>query len=205
MLVKWIRCNVPENKKAMFSQAQEQWDILKNSDGFLAQVGGWDRKHTSQAAILSFWRDNDAYQVFMEDQHNTIFKENEQESTYDSISVQIYEKLQDINEQDILKLFSKGTILRIADCLVRDEKQDHFEWVQKNIWNVGLKKSDGMLAGVFCKNEKNHPNRYLVVSLWEHIYAHKHYVAYALPSLLEQANVKEDVIQMKGSLVELEE
>jgi hypothetical protein len=41
MLIKWIMCNVPENKKVMFSQAQN-----KSLDGFLGQVGGWDINHT---------------------------------------------------------------------------------------------------------------------------------------------------------------
>ncbi|EIJ82078.1 hypothetical protein PB1_04040 [Bacillus methanolicus PB1] len=54
MLIKWIMCNVPENKKEMFSQAQEQWAVLKSLDGFLGRVGGWDTNNTLKAGIS--WR-----------------------------------------------------------------------------------------------------------------------------------------------------
>lgn len=205
MLIKWILCNVPEKKKALFSQAQKQWDALKSLDGFLGQIGGWDINNSLKAGIISFWRDRGSYQLFMDHKHDEIFAANKQKNTYDSISVEIYEKKIDINGQDITRFLGKGKIIRIASCIVQDEKEEYFELMQKEIWNKGMSKSNGMLAGVFCKGEKNNRNKYLVVSLWKNEISHQKYVENTLPTLIEQSKTKEDLIQISGALIKVEE
>jgi len=46
MYIKWIICTVLDNKKEEFSKAQEKWSKTSESDGFIAQTGGWNFKKT---------------------------------------------------------------------------------------------------------------------------------------------------------------
>lgn len=89
LLVKYIRCEVEEEKRAAFSKAQGEWDRLSEVDGFLGQFGGWSG--SGEAVILAFWDSRQAYQYFMEHVHDTIFLENNQGKTYRSITVKLYE------------------------------------------------------------------------------------------------------------------
>jgi heme-degrading monooxygenase HmoA len=89
MLLKWIRCEVDEEKKAAFSAAQEKWRDLKGCPGFLAQIGGWNVAKSQEACILAFWENLDFYQSFMSDKHDEIFERSRQEGTYHKISVDI--------------------------------------------------------------------------------------------------------------------
>jgi heme-degrading monooxygenase HmoA len=201
MLIKWIVCNVPENKKVEFSYAQEQWESLNNIDGFLGQIGGWDLNTLSKAGIISFWRDQLSYQLFMEHKHDKIFKANEQKNTYESISVEIFNKKLNISEYEITQFLRKTEILRIANCIVKEDKKDHFETMQKDVWNEGMSKYQEMLAGVFCKNNQN---KYLVVSLWGSIDSHQKYMENTLPSLVEKSKIKDDLVQIHGTVLKLD-
>ncbi|GLH62971.1 hypothetical protein PG301_08100 [Parageobacillus sp. G301] len=82
MLLKWIRCEVEEEKKALFSAAQEKWRDLKGCPGFLGQIGGWNIAKPQEACILAFWENLDFYQSFMSDKHDEIFERSRQEGTY---------------------------------------------------------------------------------------------------------------------------
>ncbi|WP_417898155.1 YdbC family protein [Bacillus haimaensis] len=89
VLVKYIWCEVEEEKRSAFSKAQEEWDHLAEVEGFLGQFGGWGE--SGEAVILGFWESRQAYQHFMEYVHDTIFLENNQGKTYRSITVTLYE------------------------------------------------------------------------------------------------------------------
>lgn len=89
LLVKYIKCEVEEEKKSAFSKAQEEWDRLAEVEGFLGQFGGWSG--SGEAVILGSWESREAYQYFMEHVHDTIFLENNQGKTYWSITVTLYE------------------------------------------------------------------------------------------------------------------
>ncbi|MFE7064712.1 YdbC family protein [Sutcliffiella sp. NPDC057660] len=89
LLVKYIKCEVEEEKKSAFSKAQEEWDHLAEVEGFLGQFGGWSG--SGEAVIFGFWESREAYQYFMEHVHDTIFLENKQGKTYRSITVTLYE------------------------------------------------------------------------------------------------------------------
>ncbi|MBM7621933.1 hypothetical protein JOC95_003841 [Bacillus tianshenii] len=89
MLIKYIKCQVKEERRVDFSRAQEQWSPLADMEGFLGQLGGWSEK--GEAVILGFWESSQSYQHFMEHIHDTIFLENNQGKTYRSISVTLYE------------------------------------------------------------------------------------------------------------------
>lgn len=42
MLLKTIYCKVEEEKKELFSKAQEKWQAIQHLDGFHGQFGGWN-------------------------------------------------------------------------------------------------------------------------------------------------------------------
>ncbi|MBP3038613.1 YdbC family protein [Bacillaceae bacterium Marseille-Q3522] len=201
MLLKWIKCKVEDNNKQSFSEAQEKWRELHKINGFLGQIGGWDLRKPFEAGILAFWENRDSYQHFMEHHHDYIFHRSNQRSSYLNINVQLYEKMFSIGPEDIVKYLQSGNVLRIADCCVDEEKQHHFEQMQKDVWNNGMVASPGMLAGVFSKNE----NLYLVASIWDSLRSHQQYTDNVLPTLITRSGVKSDVARISGNLIELEQ
>lgn len=202
MLIKWIKCQVDEKSKLPFSDGQERWSKLKKSKGFLGQIGGWDKNKALEAGIISFWKDSYSYNKFMENQHDDIFENSNQRNTYQNISVKIYEKMFDISSTDITRFLSDGNLLRIADCCVDINKQPDFEQKQKEVWNKGMTDSSGMLAGVFCRSQKQN-EMYLVASLWENNHSHQWYVDNKLPSLIQNSGVKDPAIRISGNLIEI--
>ncbi len=50
MLVKWIICEVPAERRDAFARAQSRWGALAALDGFLSQVGGWMRSTSPPGA-----------------------------------------------------------------------------------------------------------------------------------------------------------
>ena len=88
MFLKWIVCQVPASTHASFSSAQRQWSMLNQVPGFLGQIGGWDR--TQQAGILSCWRDEASYRLFMQHIHDEIVEHTHQRETYTSLSVAFF-------------------------------------------------------------------------------------------------------------------
>ncbi|KON70938.1 hypothetical protein AKG34_20615 [Peribacillus butanolivorans] len=200
MLIKWIKCQVNEKNKSSFSNAQEGWGELKQVDGFIGQIGGWDKNNPFEAGIISFWRDDRSYQAFMEQQHDEIFEKSNQRNTYSNISVHIYEKMFNISTTDMTDFLSKGSLLRVADCFVETNKQLEFKHMQKEVWNKGMKASPGMLAGVFAEKKNG---RYLVASLWENDRSHQWYVDNKLPALIQSSGVKDPAIRITGSLIKV--
>lgn len=51
-----------------------------------SSVKSWNRNEPCEAGILSVWNDLHCYQRFMEHQHDEIFREIDQGSTYTNIS-----------------------------------------------------------------------------------------------------------------------
>ncbi|CAH0150092.1 hypothetical protein SRABI84_00677 [Peribacillus simplex] len=198
MLMKWIKCQVNEENKRSFSKAQEGWAELRHSAGFIGQIGGWNRTEPFEAGILSVWKDLHSYQSFMQHQHDEIFGKSDQGSTYTNISVDIFERIFNIGTKDITDFFGKGKLLRVADCSVENDKQAHFEQVQKSVWNKGM--TPGMMSGAFGKRQYG---RYLVVSLWDSEYLHQRYLDKELPALIKESGVKDTIQYITGSLIEL--
>ena len=206
MLLKWIVCTVPDEKKDRFSRAQGQWSALKNVDGFLGQLGGWNLNEPSQACIIAFWQDAARYRRFMSDVHDTIVDRSRQDDTYAACSVAIAEPVMDIpgSVPTILGALAAGGLLRVADCTLRDGRQAHFLEVQREVWNPAMGQAEGMLAGVFNRIDDG-PERYLVVSLWRNKAAHAAYVENMVPALRTRSGVEEDVAKLTGSIVYLED
>jgi len=202
MYIKWIVCDVIERQRENFSIAQNEWYKTKKAGGFIAQAGGWDSKNKNKACIISFWKNKESLDFFMKNTHDIIFNKNEQVNTYSAITVSYFKsKLVMYGKTGLLTDAIKlAKFLRIADCEIKSKKIEHFEKVQKTIWFTGMKKSKGMLNGVFSQKSDN-KCRYLVSSFWDGINNHKNYVKNKLPKYKVEADIKNDIIKMTGKQV----
>lgn len=205
MILKWIVCKVLNNKKEEFSFAQEEWKALKDVNGFIGQIGGWDLKNASNACVLGVWENSRAYRHFMDNIHDQIFHKNNQKQSYESISVTLFKSLFDIpgDYKQLRDSLTKGRLLRIADTIVNDNRKQHFIKVQKEIWNPGMSKASGMYSGAFSKVSGT-LNRYLVTTLWKDERSHQKYVETILPLLVQQAEVEKDIKSIQGRFILLE-
>jgi heme-degrading monooxygenase HmoA len=205
MLIKWIVCEVAESKKERFSHAQQQWADAAGLVGFLGQVGGWDVKTPGHACIVALWDGPEQYQTFMAGAHDAIVRKNAQVDTYDAIAVALFDAIGEMPGRcgGLPRALALGTVLRIADCAVRDDRREHFLEVQRSAWMPGMARAEGMLGGVFSQGRAGN-TRYLVPTLWEDREAHARYVGECLPRLRAQAQVEGDVERLDAHLVQLE-
>ena len=91
MILKWIRCTVPNKSRDAFSKAQEGWSEVKKSKGFIKQVGGWHKKKKNVAHIFVYWDSLENLDYFMKHQHDTIYNKIRQEQTYTNSIVDVQE------------------------------------------------------------------------------------------------------------------
>ncbi|ENQ3106453.1 YdbC family protein [Bacillus cereus] len=193
MLIKSIICKVSDEKKELFSAAQEQWGELNALDGFYGQIGGWDE---SEACIVSLWENMKMYQSFMNESHDKIFNDNNQESTYTSCETELYQSLFDMSETPFVEALAHSSFLRIAICDVKQESEKQFLHMQETVWNPGMERAEGMMGGVVGRSLSS--NRYIVLSLWKDEAAHRHYVKEIFPQLLHTANLSQQVLHIEG-------
>ncbi len=205
MYLKWIVCKVENEFKSVFSEAQEKWVETKKTKGFMGQIGGWNLHNPNEACILSFWNDKNSLHYFMENIHDKIFTNSKQEKTYKSIDIYYFNLKFNMpgSEIDFTRRIKTASILRIADCKVKQEKIDHFEHVQKSVWLPGMKKTEGMLGGEFSISEKE-MSSYLVSTFWDTKHNYSNYVKNNLSILQNKSNVKNDLLSITGKLILLE-
>jgi heme-degrading monooxygenase HmoA len=175
---------------------------IKRVEGFLGQIGGWDKHKLNEAGIIAFWKDNGSYQKFMEHRHDEIFENSRQKNTYKNISINFFEKMFNISSTNITEFLTNGSILRTAECWVYTNKQPQFEQMQKEVWNKSMADSPGMLAGVFCNGQKEN-EMYLVASLWDNNHSHQWYVNHRLPTLIRSTGVKDLSKSITGNIIEI--
>lgn len=186
-------CQVSEDNKANFSKAQEQWSKLQKIRGFCGQVGGWSN---GIACILGLWESLNIYQHFMQNIHDQIYFDNQQNLYYDSLSVNLFDSI--LLMKGRYKHFSRAikhsSFLRVANCHIKNDRHNHFIEVQKNIWYPAMQEA-GMQAGLFSqRNDQN----FLVTTLWKDLEEHNHYQTTYLPELKERAGVGEDLESIEG-------
>lgn len=92
MYVKTIICEVGTNLKRDFSIAQTKWDNLKNINGFIAQIGGWNNINNNQAYIISLWKNKETLTYFMNHFHDQLIENSQQNKTYQSIKIHYFNK-----------------------------------------------------------------------------------------------------------------
>ena len=198
MLVKWVRCSVEPDGQRAFSVAQAGWDRLAGEPGLVGQIGGWDVRSPELACVIGLWHDRSSYGDFMAARHDDLVAALGQTGTYSSIDIAVGEVLTNIGDGGALR---EGGVLRIADCLVRSERVDHFVTVQEQVWIPGMTAAPGMLGGWFSQLASN---RFLVTTLWRDLDSHAAYVADRLPDLRAQAQVDDDVLDLAGHVAALE-
>ena len=164
MLIKWIRAEVQNVNMHLFTSSQEGWSELSKVNGFLGQVGGWNLNNSNEACILGFWRDLDSYHDFMNLNHDEIYERSNQKGTFTNLKTNLYELNFYINNNDPLLFMNSVNIIRVAECMVKTEKIEHFKQMQKSVWNPGMSKSNGFFGGVFA-SETRTSTEFLVISL----------------------------------------
>ncbi|HEF1904023.1 TPA: YdbC family protein [Bacillus cereus] len=194
MLLKTIYCKVEEEKKEFFSSAQEKWRDIQHLDGFHGQFGGWNE---DEACVFTLWEDRSVYQSFMNGAHDTIYLNSNQEDTFLSCEIELFQTLYDITDMHLKDVVIEGAFVRVAICDVKLEKEKHFLHKQETIWNKGMEKAKGMLGGVVGKSLK-YENRYIVLTYWKDEIAHQHYVEEIFPDLYKLANIHEDIAKIQG-------
>jgi len=196
MLIKWIVCDVPADKRAAFSEAQAAWSALSGAPGFLGQLGGWDGE--GRACIAGLWAYRAAYRHFMEHLHDDIFDGNAQAGTYTASRVTLFESVMDVGAA---LAGASGSTLRVADCQVGEGREARFVEMQQTVWNPGMGGAPGMMGGVFSHGGAR---RYLVLSRWRDEAAHERYRAERFPALRSRAGATQDLEAVAGHVVDLE-
>lgn len=204
MLIKWIVCNVPEEKREAFSQAQQQWSVLRNVPGFVAQFGGWNAADPVEACIVGLWEDRDSYTVFMEKFHDGIYASAGQKETFDRIDVTVMEEIVPVGHFEALRTggWMEAELIRVADCRVQPGKAEHFLRMQQEVWNPAMEQTDGMLGGVFAGDMSE--RRFLTFTWWRNGELHEAYVKNHVANLREQAQLDQDIERIVGYKVRCE-
>jgi heme-degrading monooxygenase HmoA len=161
MLLKWIRCEVDEEKKAVFSAAQEKWRDLKGYPGFLGQIGGWNVAEPQEACILAVWENLDSYQAFMSDKHDEIFARSNQKGTYHKISVNIVEvkQLIEFNHMSMTEVLQKSKMLYVVNSSRLNEKQTFSDMIKQDKHILAAFLLENQLA-VLCASMELSPSEW---------------------------------------------
>lgn len=205
MYIKLIKCHVVPENKVQFSKAQEKWRLISGTQGFIGQIGGWENQNSTNAYIIGFWESKKDLDRFMDEEHDKLLSNNHQDEYYSKIEVNFFQELIDMagESTDIRDAIGKSKVIRIADCILRPNRKEHFIKIQNEVWYPGMKRVEGMLGGSFgvC----NSKNRYLVITLWSSIEHHKRYMNEEFHHLLSKVNLADDIEKISGSMMILED
>ncbi|MFQ3543107.1 YdbC family protein [Halobacillus rhizosphaerae] len=206
MIIKKISCQVHEHKKPLFSRAQEEWKEILPTAGFLGQLGGWSLSDPFTANIFAFWEEEASYESFMNEAHDRIYHNSGQENTYFSIDTELFQV-----EQDLLKgmsglrsLIQKARYIRTAFTQVKENRINHFLDMQRNVWNPGMKRAEGMIGGVVCRSQRDFQS-FLIFTGWENHLYHQMYRLHLFPHLKHKAAPQQDVNHLSGESFPVEE
>ncbi len=204
MLFKWMVCQILDENRIAFSNAQQLWNSIAPASGFLFQFGGWDSKSPGSACIMGIWKDQEHYQNFMETIHDKVTEKSQQEKTYESLKVSFYHDLMRIpgNINTSKDMIDSSSWIRVAECTVKPTQIEHFTQTQVELWNPGMAQVDGMLGGYLCCDHTQE-NKFLVMSFWRDQSSHQNYVDNYFPELREKSNVEEDIELLLGRFIEM--
>jgi heme-degrading monooxygenase HmoA len=138
----------------------------------------------------------------MQNLHDQIVSENKQDQFYSSIMVDHFNSIlcMEGESSTLSPVINNAGLLRIVECRVKQDKAEHFEKVQKDIWKLEMKKVKGILGGSFSKSVNN-TNKYLVSTFWNSRKNHNNYVNKILPELREKADVANDLDKITGKQI----
>ncbi|MFI6645117.1 YdbC family protein [Streptomyces sp. NPDC050504] len=196
MLVKWIRCTVADRRG--FEQGQRKWAGLLGEPGFRGQGGGWSRTRPDVAHVFAFWESRSFYDSFMARSHDRLA--GGQSGTYRDIEVKLFEYRFDVKTGFEPK-FTDADVVRVAHCVVHEERVEHFALMQQKVWNPAMAGSPGMLRGLFAEASGS---EFLVLSMWRSAAEHGKYRAERVERLSQRAETELDVAALSGDVVDLE-
>lgn len=189
MLLKWIRCTIPDDKRGAFSTAQEQWSTIADTDGFYAQVGGWNKDQPGQACIVGFWRDQAAYQHFMDAVHDQVMDKSNQGLTYTDCQVGLYDALFEIRQpnETYAQVLDRATLITVFRWLIEPQDIAEFEQFLHKHWRPILEESGSVLAAVVARQSEQ--SDYLVALIWREEQDFVHFSTYRSGALLQQTQL----------------
>ncbi|MEW9033307.1 MAG: YdbC family protein [Planifilum fimeticola] len=166
MLIKWIVCQVPENRREAFSRAQCAWKAIRDVDGLYGQWGGWNVHRPAEAGILALWRDCSSHDAFMSQVHDSIFHATKQEHTYKRLSVTLLEGVSSLpEEREALRRALTSRWICVSDDQLHPERVDFLMREQPSDRHTA-ENLDGDVAALFTGRELNGPDRCLSFTLW---------------------------------------
>lgn len=205
MLLKWIICVVPEEERDAFSLAQQHWSALADLEGFRGQIGGWGINDPMEACILGLWDNEDSYQRFMSEAHDSIADSSGQVDMYDSIAITLFEFMFDIpgTLESMIDAMDEGSLMRIANCKVNTRRKDHFIQMQQEVWNPAMKDTGDMKAGMFgC--DRDDPDRFFTATIWQDFASHQSYADHKVPALFEKAELISDLKSIASHVIAID-
>jgi len=202
MLCKWVTCTVDLETRPTFSAAQERWSVIASEPGLIGQVGGWASDNDG-AHVLGVWTCAESYTRFMRHRHDCVVEHAGHAGTYRDLAAAagpvVFSIDGDAGSLDVA--IEQGTLLRVADCVVRPGLGQHFVQVQRSVWAPGMAAAGGMLAGLFTQLG---PDRYLVTTWWSSPSAHTRYVRDDVKALRQRAAADDDIDALTGTVFKLE-
>jgi hypothetical protein len=203
VIVKWMVCKVLPHERDKFSLAQVEWIALKEVNGFIGQIGGWDLIENNCACILALWEDLDTYNHFMKKAHDEIFLKFKQNKYYESISVTLYEcffNIQGINRHFYDSLHT-GKFMSVTDVTIHDSFKENFIKVQKDMWNSGNGTDSGLYSGVLSDTLEN---KFLISILWKDQLSHQKYIENNIQIFRDKPNPENALKSIINRLIILE-
>ncbi|MFD6416529.1 YdbC family protein [Streptomyces sp. NPDC060194] len=196
MLVKWIRCTVVD--RPAFERGQRKWAGLPGEPGFRGQGGGWSRARPEVAHVFAFWESRAFYDSFMARSHDRLAAA--QVGTFKDAEVRLFDHRFDV-KSGFEPRFTDADVARIAHCVVREERAEHFALMQRKVWNPAMAGSPGMLRGLFGESPGS---EFVTLSLWQSAAERGKYRADGVRRLLRRAETETDVVRLTGDVVQLD-
>ncbi|WP_025026005.1 YdbC family protein [Caldalkalibacillus mannanilyticus] len=202
MLIKWIECVVPADKREGFSRSQEQWKVLKEVKGCLGQVGGWSIEQNSLACILGIWKDQEAYKHFMDHEHDQIIHRNNQTDLFESISVSLFQPLGYIqgDDQRFREACLKERLLLVEEIIYWDMQAIQCNEVQKEKWNQENNNQSGIHSGVIAQDFIS-SNRFLLMTIWDD----KHRDEIEVEKRVQRLKTEKGIKDVQSKLIRIDE
>ncbi|PKG56515.1 MULTISPECIES: DUF4937 domain-containing protein [unclassified Shewanella] len=210
MIVKYINCHVKPALKSTFSEGQRCWQRTAESDGFIAQIGGWQ---DDSAIILALWERKESVEHFMQLSHDAIAEDANQQDSYNSLEVDYLQQVLDIPGHHSALLATRGSatpsptsltapdqalaaelmksaqFIGITQCNVTADKVTDFIQQQINLWNPAMAAVTGMLGGMLLRSSSK-GNPFVVITYWLTEASHQHYMQHVYLDIQAIANQK---------------
>lgn len=183
MIVKYIKCDVKADLTATFSKGQECWQRTTESDGFIIQVGGWDK---TQAVIIALWDDMASVQRFMQQSHDTIANKASQQDCYQQIYVDYLQPIAVAATNGLEQILTNAGSLRIDEYNLLPENQTDFIESQLRFWQSIAPTMNGCLGWQLLRSNKT-PEQLLMLSGWTTAQHKQHSIEHDFPAIEQTA------------------